>query len=170
MAGSRTRKAVKGSSALLTAGLLLAGCANGQAGTSDPGTASSESSVTSPQAAGQQFDSVETLYTAVDDNLGCPTEASGEHVFMIESEPMGLPGRQCGTDFLVGWSDDPSKSQAALDILAEADGEVSAVQGPGWFVADVSRVAERAGTQPIDPDSTDLEALAKKLGASYGQL
>ncbi|MEW1981403.1 hypothetical protein AB0333_10795 [Citricoccus sp. NPDC079358] len=168
MTGSRTRNTLIGSTTVVAVGLLLAACGGGQASTADP--SASGSMAPSASASGQHFDSLEAVFTAVDDELGCPAEVSGDHSFMIDGEPTGLPGRQCGNNLLIGWSDDPTKAEAALGIVADADGEVSAVQGPGWFVADVSEVAERADMSGPDSESNDLKALAEQLGASYGAL
>ncbi|REE03266.1 hypothetical protein C8E99_1073 [Citricoccus muralis] len=173
MASRRIRNTFLGSTAVAAA-LLLTACGGGEAGTAEPGAASAgtiSSPTTEPAAeTGQQFDSLEAVFTAVDDELGCPAEASGDHWFMIEGEPTGLPGRTCGTNILIGWSEDPSKTQAALELVGDANGDVYAVQGPDWFVADVTDAAEATDMQVVEPQSTDLEAVAANLGASYQEL
>ncbi|MDI3329211.1 MAG: hypothetical protein QJR09_00555 [Micrococcus sp.] len=194
MSASRARSAPQCVAAALATGLLLTGCGGGdQTGgghqtaghdaatynreeassaaasptTTTPGSGTAGSATPTASVSGQRFDSLNALFAAVDEQFGCPDEASGDYTFMVEAQPTGLPGRQCGTTVLMTWSDDAAAVQEALEMLASAGGEVPVAQGPGWFVADTSNAGDTGGGEAVEPESKDLEKLAEELGATY---
>ena len=137
------------------AGLALAGCETAaDVGEIEPVT----------------FDSLDELFEAVDQQLGCPEDSSGDYAFDAGEEPGLLSGRRCAESIVMAYSDDEAVIADIKDMLSTAQGgTLPIVHNTTWLVADITEVA--AGTPDLaHPQSRNLEALAIALRANYTEL
>lgn len=135
-------------------GLLLVGCA---------------SSTEQMDAEPETFDNLHQLFSAVDEQLGCPEGSSDAYSFALPSpDPDMLHGRSCADSVVMAWSNDPEQIVEIQDMMATVQHTVPVIEGPGWFVADISEAAgDGEATDLAHPASRDLEALADSWNAAY---
>ncbi|NWL31476.1 hypothetical protein [Paenarthrobacter nitroguajacolicus] len=128
-------------------GASLAGCAGQQAASNEL----------------RSFSSMDEAYAAVDEILGCDSEAIGNPVV-----PMGDGGRLASAQRVCSENVqiDLYPNQGALDESYQtwadsSQGKIPLVRGANWMVVDLSRIA---GGQS---STTDLQGLADKLKGEY---
>ncbi len=116
------------------------------------------------------FDSVDALFDAVDHQLGCPEETSGDYAFDVGEEEGLLTGRRCAESVVMAHSEHEGVISELHDRMATTQGgTLPVVHGTTWLVADVTEVAEE-DADLAHPDSRDLERLATAFRASYTEL
>lgn len=171
----RSRRTLPG--ALLAVCLTLAGCSAQTTGTgpttatspaSESPSASNGSSAHSPAASetASAFASVEELYEAVGQELGCPEPEGEEHfTFMLKNSE--LEGRDCGAGVLMAWSEDPERIREIAEQMQNTEGKTAFAQAVQWIVVDVTGVPSRAQSDLPRAESEDVAALAETLDATY---
>lgn len=140
---------------LALAGIVLSGCETpAEVGQVEPVT----------------LDSLDELYEAVDQQLGCPEDSSGDYGFDLGSEMGVLPGRSCAQSIIMAYSDDEEVIADIQDMMSTAQGgTLPVVHNATWLVADITEVA--AGNPDLaHPQSRNLETLAIALRANYTEL
>ncbi|MCT2088156.1 hypothetical protein M3D92_02430 [Micrococcus terreus] len=163
--------------ALMVGGLVLSACSAPSTGTGPTTAPSSAATLPSasvtpsptaptPSETARAFGSVEELYEAVDQELGCPVNETGDHfTFMLESSP--VVGRDCGAGILMAWSEDPEQIREIAQQMQNTEGPTAAAQAVHWIVVDVTEVPSRAESDLPRADSEDVATLAETLDATY---
>lgn len=140
---------------LTLAGIMLSGCdTTAEVGEVEPVT----------------LDSLDELYEAVDQQLGCPEDTSGDYGFDLGAETGVLSGRSCAESIVMAYSDDETVITDIRNMMStNQGGSLPLVHNATWLVADITEVA--AGDADLaHPQSRNLEALAIALRADYMEL
>ncbi|GAA1150392.1 hypothetical protein GCM10009672_23630 [Nesterenkonia lutea] len=116
------------------------------------------------------FEDVDELFSAVDDQLDCPEDSSGEYHFALPSDQDAeiLQGRSCAESIVMASSDDEERLAEIREMMSSAQGPLSVVEDSTWFVADITEVAgDGEATDLAHPGSRDLQGLAEDWKATY---
>lgn len=111
----------------------------------------------------QSFGSIDEVYAAVDDVLGCDSKPGGDPVV-----PMGdgvrrtSAQRLCSANVQIDLYPNQDALEESYQIWADSSqGKIPLVRGNNWMVVDLSQIA---GGQV---STFDLERLAEKLNGEY---
>lgn len=116
------------------------------------------------------FENVDELFAAVNQQLGCPEDSSGDYAFDVGEERDLLTGRRCAESVVMAQADDETLIADIQEMISTAQGgPVPIVHGTTWFVADITEVAT-GNPDLAQPESRDLEALATAFRAHYTEL
>lgn len=116
------------------------------------------------------FEDVDELFSAVDDQLDCPEDSSGDYHFALPSDQdsESLQGRSCAESIVMASSDDEERIAEIREMMSSAQGPLSVAEDSTWFVADITDVAADGGvTDLTHPGSRDLQGLAEDWNATY---
>ncbi len=166
-----------GAGVVLTAGLVLTGCASeagqGSSEAPPPATTPSDTTSTTPESSQSStmatpVGSLDELFEAVDERFDCPGPSDGfsgkDHFFFVDGGEQ-LAGRQCGETIVMTWSEDRSLIQGARELLSSTGASVPMVGTAEWFVADTTETGEGGtGAPEHQAASKDLDRLAAELG------
>lgn len=113
------------------------------------------------------IEDLDGLFSAVDDQLECPEDSSGDYHFALpDPEEEILEGRSCAESVVMAWSSDEELMSEIRTMMTSAQGSVSMVESPNWVVADITETAQDDLAQP---GSRDLEGLADDWDATYAE-
>lgn len=116
------------------------------------------------------FNSVDELFEAVDRQLGCPKDSSGEYAFDVGEARSIVAGRRCAESVVMAYSDDETIiDEIQARMTTTQGGPLPMVHDSTWFVVDITEVAE-GDLELAHPDSRDLEALATAFRTDYTEL
>lgn len=151
----RLRHSKAGFIGLAVAALTLVGCSS-----------ANEVSEVGPVS----FENVDELFEAVDRQLGCPAETSGDYAFDAGAEHGLVTGRSCAESVIMVHADDEAVITEVQERMSTTQGgPLPIVHDDTWFVIDITEVAAE-GADLAHPDSRDLEDLATAFRADYTEL
>lgn len=133
------------------AAALLAGCVSA-APTDEPATGASE------------FESMDSLYEAVNESAGCDPDAPAAPDMLVPPGDVIGESKMCTSTVMVTWFGDEKTAETALRMFSpESHGgiQLDVAAGSNWTVADLTDVAVGASPSAIQ---VNLEKVADDLG------
>ena len=114
----------------------------------------------------RSFSSIDEVYAAVDDILGCESDPAGEPIVPIgDGVPLTSAQKLCFENVQLDLYPDQNALQESYQLLSDSNqGKIHLVHGKNWMVVDFSRMASG------QPSRWNPERLANELNGEYASV